>query len=291
MSASAKLDEIIERVGDLPAVPEVVSEVLSLTENPNVDLPVIAEVIQKDPALSAKVLRISNSPYYGMRQYVGTLKLALVILGVREVRNIVLGISVFDALRTKKIESLLAEGFWRHSFLVAALSKRLGEHLRLALHGEDFITGLLHDIGKLVLMRQFPDEYPTMYSEAGGEGERLCAVETDVFGFTHADAAAALATRWNFPQTLIDGLLLHHPKDGIALRQAKDPLLAAVVRIANLAARKEAGHLEGTVRVAVNDPEAWGIITEEVPELAEAERGPLLAGFLRDVASAPAPPL
>lgn len=291
MSASANLEEIIERVGDLPAVPEVVSEVLSLTENLNVDLPVIAEVIQKDPALSAKVLRISNSPYYGMRQYVGTLKLALVILGVREVRNIVLGISVFDALRNKEIESLLAEGFWRHSFLVAALCKRFGEHLRLALHGEDFITGLLHDIGKLVLMRQFPDEYPKIYSDGGGRGQDLCAVETRVLSFTHADAAAALATRWNFPQTLIDGLLLHHPKDTIGLRQAKDPELAAVVRIANLAARKEAGYLEGTGRMPVNDPEAWDIITEKGPALAEEERGPLLAGFLRDVASAPAPPL
>lgn len=291
MNSSANLEQIIEHVGDLPAVPEVVSEVLALTENPDVDLPVLAEVIQKDPGLSAKVLRISNSPYYGMRQYVGTLKLALVILGVREVRNIVLGISIFDTLRSKETESLFAGGFWKHSFLVAALSKKLGEYLRLALHGEDFITGLLHDIGKLVLMRQFPGAYAKMHTEAGGGGETLCDAEKKNFGFTHADAAAVLATQWNFPKTLIDGLLLHHPKDTIALREAKDPRLAAVVRIANLAAHEDIKYLEDSSRKPANDPEAWKIIRKELPELAEEQWGTLLAGFVRDVASVPEPPL
>jgi HD-like signal output (HDOD) protein len=291
MSGSIDLEQIIERVGDLPAVPEVVSEVLTLTENPNIDLPVIAEVIQKDPALSAKVLRISNSPYYGMRQYVGTLKLALVILGVREVRNIVLGICVFDTLRNRKTESLLAEGFWRHSFVVAALSKKLGEHLGLSLHGEDFITGLLHDIGKLVLMRQFPGEYSKIYTQGGGGGESLCAVEQEGFGFTHADVAAALATLWNFPQTLIDGLLLHHPKENVFLWQAKDPRLAAIVRIANMAAHEDANSLEASGEHRANDREAWDILTEAVPGLSEEEYGALLAGCVRDVASLSLPPL
>ena len=123
MSTSAKLEQIIERVGDLPAMPKAVSRALALTDDPDVDLSEVADAIQTDPALSAKILRISNSPYYGMRQYVGTLKLALVVLGVREIRNIVLGVAVFDALHTRKTESMLAVDFWKHSFEVAAFSK------------------------------------------------------------------------------------------------------------------------------------------------------------------------
>lgn len=291
MSASANLEHVIERVGDLPAVPKVVSEGLLLTENPYVDLPAVAEVIQKDPALSAKVLRISNSPYYGMRQYVGTVKLALVILGVQEVRNIVLGISVFDILRSRRTASLFAGDFWKHSFLTAGFSKKLGEHLRLALHGEDFITGLLHDIGKLVLMRQFATDYTKMYAQAGGGGRKLCDIETEVFGFTHADAAAALATRWNFPQTLTDGLLLHHPKADIALTRAKDPLLAAVVRIANLTAHEDPSHFEPSCQKAADDAEAWDIVMKQVPELTEEHRGALLGGFMREVGPISAPML
>ncbi len=291
MSTSIDLEQIIERVGDLPAVPEVVAQVLTLTENVDVDLSAVADAIQRDPALSAKVLRISNSPYYGMRQYVGTLKLALVILGVREVRNIVLGICVFDTLRSKRTESLLADDFWKHSFMVAALSKKVGEHLRLALHGEDFITGLLHDIGKLVLMRQLEEEYAETYAAAEGAGEKLCAAEMEVLGFTHADAAAALATRWNFPRTLVDGLLLHHPKPDIALRDARDPQLAAVVRIANLAVRQAVKRSESSPQKAPENREAWEVLSEAVPGLDGNVQDKLLAAFIEEIASEPAPRL
>ena len=85
-------------VGDLPAMPAVVSEVLRITEDPKVDMQVVGRVIESDPAMAGKILKVSNSSYYGMKQFVGTLKMALVILGVREVRNIVLGISVFEAI-------------------------------------------------------------------------------------------------------------------------------------------------------------------------------------------------
>ncbi len=281
MCASERLEQIIEHVGDLPAVPETVSEVLLLTENSELDLSAVAHVIEKDPALSAKILRVSNSPYYGMRQYVGTLKLALVILGVREVRNIVLGISVFDALRSRRTESMLAGDLWKHSFEVAAFAKKLGDHLQLGLHGEEFITGLLHDIGKLVLMRQYEDEYAKIYSAAEGGNATLCTAEVERFGFSHAEAAAALAARWNFPQTLTDGLLLHHPNAAIALREARDPCLAAVVRIANLAARQR----------AADDAEAWALVSEKMPNMGEGERDALLAGFAEEIASASAPSL
>jgi len=291
MSTSAKLEQIIERVGDLPAMPKAVSRALALTDDPDVDLSEVADAIQTDPALSAKILRISNSPYYGMRQYVGTLKLALVVLGVREIRNIVLGVAVFDALHTRKTESMLAGDFWKHSFEVAAFSKKFGEHLKLTVHGEDFVTGLLHDIGKLVLMRQFETEYSTIYAEAGGWGETLCAAEDAAFGFTHADAAAALATYWNFTRTLVDGLLLHHPNTAVPLRDAIDPVLAAVVRLSNRAAREgNRGGGSGDPAPA-GDPEAWDIISGRIPELDEPARAGLLAKFADAIASVPVPRL
>jgi len=99
MNTDKNIEKIVAQVGDLPAVPKVVGDVLSMTEDPSVPMARVGEVIQRDPALTAKILRIGNSPYYGMRQYVATLKLALVILGAREVRNIVVGIAVLDTLR------------------------------------------------------------------------------------------------------------------------------------------------------------------------------------------------
>ena len=103
------VDRIIARVGDLPAMPAVVSEVLRVTDDPATAMSEVSSIVQADPALTAKILRVSNSSYYGMKQYVGTLKLALVILGVREVRNIVLGITVFETLKNEKSDVKLAE--------------------------------------------------------------------------------------------------------------------------------------------------------------------------------------
>ena len=87
MNLEKTAEKLLANVGDLPAMPEVVSEVLRLTDDPDTAMAQVSDVIQRDPALTAKILKVSNSPYYGMKQYVGTLKLAIVILGVREVRN------------------------------------------------------------------------------------------------------------------------------------------------------------------------------------------------------------
>ena len=257
MKNNPNLERIISKVGDLPAMPEIVGEVLRLTDDPHVGMVTVSEAIQQDPALTAKILKVSNSPYYGMKQYVGTLKLALVILGVREVRNIVLGVSVFDALHNNRTEALLTSQFWAHSFTVAGLAKQLGQHLGLGLQGEDFISGLLHDIGKMVMCRQLGERYETVFRSSGNVPGSLCASETEAFGFNHAEAGAALALYWNLPETLADALWLHHAQADSRLNEAKDPKLASLIRVANHAAHDGAAGSEGYVCSAAEDIEAW----------------------------------
>ena len=190
MTIRSNVEKVVARIGDLPAMPEIVTKVMQITEDPGVAVSDVSELIEQDPALTAKLLKVSNSSYYGMRQVVGTLKLALVILGVREVRNIVLGISVVDTLSDASTDRLLnKEGLWKHSVTVASFSKKLGIHLDLSLQGEDFIAGLLHDIGKLVLWRQMQDEYIEVYDAAKENGGSLHEFELDRLGFDHADAA------------------------------------------------------------------------------------------------------
>ena len=98
MSKRSSVEKVVAKLGDLPAMPDVVAGVMELTADANVAVSEVSALIERDPALTAKLLKVSNSSYYGMRQVVGTLKLALVILGVREVRNIVVGISVLESL-------------------------------------------------------------------------------------------------------------------------------------------------------------------------------------------------
>lgn len=286
MKTNVTLDGIINKIGDLPAMPEIVGEVLRLTDDPRVGMVSLSEAIQFDPALTAKILKVSNSPYYGMKQYVGTLKLALVILGVREVRNIVLGVSVFDALHSAHSERVLTGAFWTHSLTVAALAKQLGKHLNLGLQGEDFISGLLHDIGKMVMCRRLGDDYEEVYVRGGGCSEQLCAVEREAFGFSHAEAGAALAVHWNLPETLSDAILLHHEQPDCRLQTAKDPRLGALIRVANRAAHEEFFGSGAQGRRACEDEDAWYHLDLRRELQSPDQRAELLARFTEGLAAA-----
>lgn len=234
-------ERVLARVTDLPAAPAIVGEVLRIAEDPSSGMHELSAVIERDPGMTAKLLRVSNSPYYGMRQNIGTLKLALVVLGLREVRNLILGISVIDAVRTDESEALLSRTFWVHSGKVAAVSRQLGLRLRMGLQGESFVGGLLHDVGKVALVRTFPDTYPDLLREAGGHGPALVAAEREAYGFNHAELAATLLNQWGFPAALVDAVRLHHGKGERDLDTAADPALSAVVRLANRTVRTNLG--------------------------------------------------
>lgn len=280
MDPNKQIARVIDRVGDLPAMPDMVADVLRLTDNPDADLNQISKAIERDPALAAKILKISNSPYYGMKQYVGTLKLSLVILGMREVRNIVLGVAMFDALRDSKGIAAVGQQFWAHSFSAASLAKRLGAQLALDLQGEAFVAGLLHDIGKLVLLRYLGPDYVALYKQSGGGAEPLLHAEQETYGFTHADAATALAGRWNFPKTLTDAIWMHHPANEARLADAKDPTLAAVVRLSNLLAHKDLSEEEWE-RIEAQT-EIWELLDSTPHSIPVAQRRESLMSLLND---------
>jgi HD-like signal output (HDOD) protein len=278
-------------VGDLPAMPAVVAEVLEMTGDPNSQMADVSRSLQSDPALTAKILRVSNSSYYGMKQYVGTLKLALVILGVREIRNIVLGISVFDTLRQKGADVNTATEIWRHSLRVAGIAKQLGNRIGLGLQGEEFIAGLLHDIGKMVFLCQVGSDYAKLYQKYKDAPEALYDAELVEYGFTNADAAMALASRWNLPQGLSDALWYQYPAQGRPLKDAHDPLLAALTRVAKCAGRDDFDIEDDQKLASLQDAEAWDVLLSAKRPVSPAERRGVLAEFVAEVDKAPEVPL
>lgn len=282
------LDDLISRMGDLPALPAVVAEVLRITEDPNSAMAEVTQVIQSDPALTAKILRLSNSSYYGMRQQVGTLKLALVILGVREVRNIVLGISVFETLKGKSGDLAVAQDIWIDSLKTAGIAKGLASYLGLGFQGEEFITGLLADIGKMLLLRHLKQEYAKIFQQFRDDPTRLVMAEMLKVGYSHADASTALAVQWNLPKTLSDALWCQYRNPERPLKQAKDPKLAAVVRVAKMAALDDFEQDEG--HRSLDDLEAWEILDGAKLPIPSEARKSVVEG-LKQQALADAPPL
>lgn len=286
MPKKSYIQKIAAKVGDLPAVPEIVAEVMALTEDPNAGLSSVAETIERDPALTVKLLKISNSPYYGMRQVVGSLKLALVILGIREVRNIVLGISVLDAFQDQRAHSSLGQNhFWEHSFKAGALAKRLSDHFELGRQGEDFVSGLLHDIGKLVLWRELEGEYDAVFKESEGRPAALHEVEREAFGFDHAEVGAALAHHWNLPETLVDAIGYHHANQD-KLAEATDPQLAATVWLVNAALHDDLNAEDIATLKSCSGDLAWTIIGESPKEPDIEDRRSMLSGFMDEIGQA-----
>lgn len=283
MSTEVSLATVVSRIGELPVMPEVIREVMELTSDPNVAVSDVTRVIEKDPALAAKLLKISNSSYYGMRQVVGTLKLALVILGVREVRNIVLGVSLLDSLRDSSTDVLLNQhGLWRHSIVVGSLAKRLGLLAQLSMQGEDFVAGLLHDIGKLVMWRQLEQDYRKLTLKADRRKAPLHVLEREAYGFDHADVAAALASAWNLPESLRSALLNHHDGPGRDVARAKSPRLAALVRIANLAAHDD-WSLESPEDLMSCTERSWSLLESDDRKFSLTERRDHLCSFVYSI--------
>ena len=276
-------------VGDLPALPAVVAQVLRLTEDPNASTAEVSEIIQSDPAMTAKVLRVSNSSYYGMKQYVDTLKLALVILGVREVRNIVLGISVFETVSGRGDEMKVAQDIWNQSLKTAGICKKLAGIMALGLHGEEFIAGLLADIGIMGMLRSEDPTYRALYESLGHDQLSLRKAERMHYGFTHAAVSRAMAQRWNLPQTLSDALGNQYPDPDSSPRDAKDPKLAALLRIA-----KGIDYaMDGDRRLAraMDDEQAWTVLAEARKPIAPDDRKPLLLEFIEELDAVAAIPL
>ncbi|MFP4502455.1 MAG: HDOD domain-containing protein [Candidatus Hydrogenedentota bacterium] len=291
MDKESAVERVVAGVGDLPAMPAVVARVLEITEDPSSQMSDLSDCVHADPALTAKILRVSNSSYYGMKQYVGTLKLALVILGVREIRNIVLGISVFETLRQNGADANMASEIWAHSLRVAGIAKKLAAHMGLGFQGEEFISGLLHDIGKMVLLCQLREEYGKLYKKLKDDQQGLYEAELDELGFTNADAAMALASKWNLPQTLADALWYQYADPDRPLTDAKDPKLAAITRIAKRAGRDDFTVKDDAEIAALQDSEAWSCLTDVKKPIPAGERRQVLAGFVGEVDEAPSVPL
>ncbi len=259
----------IERSGEIPTIGPVATEVIRLAGDPDADFRAVGQTIVRDPALAARVLRVANSPFYGVRGEVGTVDRAVALLGMAETRNIVLSVSVIrDFSGTLGENGFDWERFWEHSSGVGLIAQALTRLLRLPLGGYEYSAGLLHDVGKILLGHHFPEEFARALERAREAGISLEQAEQEVFRTDHARLGDWLAGRWSFPEPLRDGLAWHHHP-----AQAGDHrVLAAVIQVADaLAKAKCIGFGGDQMAVCLGDTEGWGVLAEERPELAEVD--------------------
>ncbi|MBK6766570.1 MAG: HDOD domain-containing protein [bacterium] len=189
---------------DLPTLPTIAFEVARLANDPLAGMSEIVRIIRNDPSMTSKILRVSNSAFYGMPRRVESLNMALVVLGMREVSNLVTSISVFKAFPAKDTDhSFVRETFWEHSAGTGEIARVLAAKLHMRLHGIEFTAGLLHNIGKIVLHQFYPNELAQAFKMAEAERIPSIVAEQRVLGTDHSEVGAWIAEKWSLPNSIV----------------------------------------------------------------------------------------
>ena len=205
--------KVYSKIEELPTLPSVLPRLMQLMEDEMVSASHVADIIAADPALTSKILKAANSAYYGFPQEIGTLERAIALLGFNMVRSLALSIGIMHSLPSGIRSSHFSEeGLWTHSLAVAKAMERLG---RKARPGETrdhlFVVGLLHDIGKVVLIEFFRETFVQALEEAQRpETALLHVAERGLFGFDHGEVATMLLTRWRIPAVIAGPIGVHH---------------------------------------------------------------------------------
>ncbi|MEB2354284.1 MAG: HDOD domain-containing protein [Ignavibacteriales bacterium] len=222
-----RTEKILASVVNLPVVPKVMFETIKLLDNKYTTAGELNKVISKDQALLTKILTIANSPLYGLQRKVTTIEYAILVLGYRELRNIISALSVAEAFRNKTDKYLNSKEFMLHSYLTGTASKKLATDIGYNNSGEAFIAGFLHDIGLSVMHRYLHSGYINIIELVESKGVRFRDAELDVLGMTHDQIGYFLLDKWNFPKEISEPVLTHHnPSES-------NSVLGAIVNLAD----------------------------------------------------------
>jgi diguanylate cyclase (GGDEF)-like protein len=195
----------------------VVEKILRLISEDKVSIKELADVIQNDVSLSFKILKVVNSAFYGYSRKISTLSQAMVILGLSAVKNLALSMSILELFvkGTNKVQSTdVFKAFWERSLFSAVTARRLAIETKYPDEEEAFMAALLQDIGVLVFIKYYPEEYAETLEKAMHSATDLISLEDQYFGINHTLLGEFLANKWQLPRTLTLPILRHHNPDG-----------------------------------------------------------------------------
>jgi HD-like signal output (HDOD) protein len=234
-----KLRHLVGQMDRLPSIPSLYSEIVKLLQHPETTVEEVGELIGRDIGMTAKILKLVNSAFFGLRRQISTPEEATTYLGLDTIRALVLSIDAFSQFETVRSEGLCLEALSDHCLETAAMAKCIAkaESAEQKLADEAFTAGMLHDIGKLVLAVNFPDQFNNALLTAARENVELTAVETELFGAHHADVGGYLLGLWGLSTPVVEAIALHHSPSR-SVEKAFTPLTA--VHVANTLAHKSA---------------------------------------------------
>lgn len=221
--------ETIEGVKSLPTLPTVLAQILAAAADPEASALDLTRLISADQTLSATLLKVVNSAYYGMARRIDSITQAIVLLGFFEVRNIALAVTAFRSFSGSSSDFDRGQ-LWRHSLATAIAAERLAKALHLECGSSCFVAGLLHDIGKVAFDALYPTHFRRAAHQAHEEGILVRDAERVHLGMDHAEAGALLGEHWNLPAGTVECIRLHHSQ---CVASSRSSSTAAVVAAAD----------------------------------------------------------
>ena len=219
---------IVREMTTLPTLPTLYIKLKELLESPTSSFKDIAEIISQDITVSAKVLQLVNSAFFGLKKRIENIQHAVIYLGTETLRAIILTTNVFSQFNSKEIETFGIKQMYLHSIIVSALSRQIAQTIvdDQKFIDEAVVAGMLHDIGKIIFIKNTPSDYEKILTIQQSEKERSYVIEKKQLSVTHAEAGAYLMGIWGLSDVIVNGILYHHSPQGFAD-------VSTVVNIAN----------------------------------------------------------
>ncbi len=210
-SSTMEVMRKLENTQTLPTLPGMAMQIFELASNPHVSIQQLANIISMDPALSSKLLQVVNSPFYGFSAKVVDIRRAVVLLGVNDVMDIVLGLAASKVMKNSVISKILNPKYlWHHSYVTGLLAASICKKHSPKKQSWVFTTALLHDIGKIFFAEQHPEAFKNVVANAARFDIQSCELEMETFGICHATVGKIMASKWNLPEIVIEGIAHHH---------------------------------------------------------------------------------
>ena len=261
----SEIRSIIMNTSSLPTLPGIITKLNALSENDKASVPEMARLVSSDQVLSARILKLANSPSYGFYR-VSTISNAMILLGVNVVKSLALSSSIFEIMEKNSI------GLWEHSLGAGVAANIISRKLKLPECEEICTAALLHDIGKVIIRLNFGDDYRLLLALIEEKDISMLEAERELLGTDHAEVGAWLAKSWFLPDKLIEPIACHHYIGESQAHQIK----TCVVHFADILIKASAFGFSGDDLVPIINPVAWeklemndSLLAEIVEELED----------------------
>ncbi len=262
MNIPYKLESQLNLIDSVATLPHIATEILEVMRNKSASMRKIAGVIEKDPSITVKILKIANSPLWGAVGRVESVQRALILLGLKQISNIVIAISLYSTFaRLKPNPHFDRQKFWQHSIGTAQTARKLSGALEINFQGEEFVAGLIHDLGKIVLDQFMNETFKRINEEIREHPGNPLEIEQKHLGCTHAEIGAALLQRWNFPAPITMALQFHHFPE----KAQEHCDMVAIIHLADIICRYLEVGAENKAIPDLTDNAGWKVLVRDHP--------------------------